>query len=222
MSIFSRLAKNLKRGLRRIAPIAAPILATALPGVGGLIAGAAGSLITGREAARTPPIAPARVMPGAGVIGTIPVRRATPGVGVAMQRRRVERGRIGPVGTVQFPGGRTIQTAGVGVGGVGQMSLLSRLPSIAGRVGQVLRRPGVQTGIGVGLGAALTIDPLTGEVKKKRRRMNFGNAKAARRAIRRIKGARKLLQDIERQLPRRTVRSRSRTPAGHTTTLEHR
>lgn len=35
------------------------------------------------------------------------------------------------------------------------------------------------------------------------RRMNAGNAKAARRAIRRIKAVRKLLQSIERELPRR-------------------
>jgi len=35
------------------------------------------------------------------------------------------------------------------------------------------------------------------------RRMNPGNAKAARRAIRRIKSVRGMLQSIERQLPRR-------------------
>lgn len=35
------------------------------------------------------------------------------------------------------------------------------------------------------------------------RRMNFGNARAARRSVRRLKGARKLLQDIERMMPRR-------------------
>lgn len=39
--------------------------------------------------------------------------------------------------------------------------------------------------------------------RKKGRRMNAGNAKAARRAIRRIKGVRDLLKSIERELPRR-------------------
>jgi len=39
------------------------------------------------------------------------------------------------------------------------------------------------------------------------RRMNFGNARAARRSVRRIKGARKLLKDIERLMPKRTVRA---------------
>jgi hypothetical protein len=38
---------------------------------------------------------------------------------------------------------------------------------------------------------------------RRRRRMNAGNAKAARRAIRRIKSVRHLLQTIEKQLPRR-------------------
>lgn len=39
--------------------------------------------------------------------------------------------------------------------------------------------------------------------RRKGRRMNAGNAKAARRAIRRIKGVRDLLKSIERELPRR-------------------
>lgn len=45
--------------------------------------------------------------------------------------------------------------------------------------------------------------------KKKRRRMNYMNYKAAKRATRRIKGARKMLQNIEKQLPKHTVRSRT-------------
>lgn len=40
------------------------------------------------------------------------------------------------------------------------------------------------------------------------RRMNVGNSRAARRSVRRLKGARKLLSDIEKMMPRRTVRSR--------------
>ena len=45
------------------------------------------------------------------------------------------------------------------------------------------------------------------------RRMNVCNMSAARRAIRRLKGARKALQRIERAMPRRTVRSSRRTGA---------
>lgn len=56
------------------------------------------------------------------------------------------------------------------------------------------------------------LEPLAGlgKRRKKYRRMNYGNGKAARRAIRRIKGTRKLLQSIEKQLPRRTVRAKAK------------
>lgn len=49
------------------------------------------------------------------------------------------------------------------------------------------------------------VAPGTREVPN--RSMNAGNARAARKAIARIKSARRLLQSIERQLPHRTVRS---------------
>jgi len=45
------------------------------------------------------------------------------------------------------------------------------------------------------------------------RRMNFGNARAARRGVRRLKGARKLLRDIEKMMPTKT-RAR-RAPQHH-------
>ena len=51
------------------------------------------------------------------------------------------------------------------------------------------------------------------------RRMNFGNARAARRGVRRLKGARKLLRDIEKMMPSKT-RAR-RAPAGHSAHLHH-
>lgn len=44
--------------------------------------------------------------------------------------------------------------------------------------------------------------------QKKRRRMNPANIRAARRAIRRIRGTRRILQRIERTLPTRTVHTR--------------
>lgn len=50
------------------------------------------------------------------------------------------------------------------------------------------------------------------------RRMNVMNPRAARRAIRRIKGARKMLQSIERQLPKQRVRA---SPRGHRARLTH-
>ena len=50
------------------------------------------------------------------------------------------------------------------------------------------------------------------------RRMNVMNPRAARRAIRRIKGARKMLMSIERQLPRQRV---TRRVPGHRARLTH-
>jgi len=44
------------------------------------------------------------------------------------------------------------------------------------------------------------------------RRMNFGNGRAARRSVRRLKGARKLLRDIEKMMPTKT---RTRRPQHH-------
>lgn len=45
------------------------------------------------------------------------------------------------------------------------------------------------------------------------RRMNVGNARAARRSVRRLKGARKLLRDIEKMMPSKTSRRRGPTHA---------
>lgn len=62
--------------------------------------------------------------------------------------------------------------------------------------------------IGAGVGAGVIGGMLAGDQKRKYRRMNYGNMKAARRAIRRIKGARKMLQEIERQLPKQRTSRR--------------
>lgn len=120
------------------------------------------------------------------------------------------------------------------------MSLATSLGKFAQRIPQILRSPAGQVGTavagsvaldaavrgvlpGVGGGAVprgyhLAKDG-SGRVVRNRR-MNYGNARAARRAIRRIKGARKLLQDIEKQMPRRAVRARA--PAGHASHLTHK
>ena len=212
MSIFSRLAKSIKSGLRRIAPIVAPILGVALPGIGGLI----GSTLLGGlgGGARPPPIAQRPPLPGGG--------RVEP----AAVRRRV------------FGGGRrTIQLPPVGSRPT-QMSIFSSLPAIisgAGRVGAAAGRVltgRVATGAAIGVAAAqlVSIDPVTGQCPSgwhpakdgsqrcvRNRRMNFGNARAARRSVRRIKGATKLLRDIEKLMPRRPApRARRDQGPGHT------
>lgn len=64
-----------------------------------------------------------------------------------------------------------------------------RTPGVTGMLQRAL--PGGATGFEVG------------GFRRRGRRINPGNAKAARRAISRIKSVRKLLQGIERQLPKR-------------------
>jgi hypothetical protein len=87
-------------------------------------------------------------------------------------------------------------------------SLVGRTIGLAGRIGT-----GVAAAKGAGALATRLIPSLRGgplttgslmamTPKKKYRRMNPMNAKAARRAIRRIKAVRKITHDIEAQLPR--------------------
>lgn len=90
-------------------------------------------------------------------------------------------------------------------GQVRNMSMLPSLASLPG-VGRAVVRQ--LPGVGAGVGTAVLMGR-DGQPKKKRRRMNPMNVKAARRAIRRVKAARKMLQEIERQLPK----AKSRAPA---------
>jgi len=207
LSIFSRLAKNLKRGLRRIAPIVAPVLGFALPGIGGVLAGAFGGLLGGGGAA--PPIVARPPLPGGGFIQPAAQRFA----------RRP---------TIQLPPlGQTRTT---------QMSIFSSLPAIFRGVGAAGRavgraagsRTAAAAGAGVLAGQLLLPDGSTGACPSgfhaakdgsgrcvRNRRMNFGNARAARRSVRRLKGARKLLQDIEKMMPRRPAARRRDLGPGH-------
>jgi len=222
MSVFSRLVKNLKRGLRTIAPIAAAVL----PGIGGVIAG----LIPQRTPqARTPGILPdiARPpLPGAGQVPSraqrFPARRDP---SQALRKRVIT---PGPVSQ--------------------QMSIFAALPALAGPAraaaggifGRILRSP-VARGIAAGAAGSALVSGLGGDggacpsgwhLNKqdgvggaagtycvRNRRTNFGNARAARRSVRRLKGARKLLKDIERMMPSKT-RTR-RAPTGHSAHLHH-
>jgi len=224
MSIFSRLAKNIKRGLRSLAPIIAPVLGSALPGIGGAISSA---LLGGIGGGRTPGIAPpavTRVRPGAGAgRPTFPIQLDN------RTRRNVIQ--PGPVRT--------------------QMSLFGAVPVIARAAPVILRRGAQAVGrfIGsptgratIGTTAALELartfgggaetcpsgwhlnkqDGVGGPAGTycvRNRRMNFGNARSARRSVRRLKGARKLLKDIEKMMPSRP-RAR-RAPAGHSAHLHH-
>lgn len=78
--------------------------------------------------------------------------------------------------------------------------------------------PGFGGGGGGACPAGFHLDKRSRSFCVRNRRMNPLNGKAASRAIRRIKGARKMLQKIERQLPKQKAR---RTPAhGHRVHVE--
>lgn len=106
------------------------------------------------------------------------------------------------------------------------MSLLSGLVPALGRVlpgvGKIVQQglPAVRRqlpGIVGGAAAGFVLDQFGNPVRRKRRRMNPYNPKAARRAIRRIKALRREMQKIERMLPKqRTTRSRvQHVPSGY-------
>lgn len=81
-----------------------------------------------------------------------------------------------------------------------------------------LTKVGIGTAVAGGTAAAVSHFANTGQVPAgyhvsrrtgnivRNRRMNVGNAKAARRAVRRIKGVRKLLMKIEREMPHRACK----------------
>lgn len=223
MSLFS----GLKRLVRGAAKIVAPALIATIPGVGPVAAKITKGVIAARAGAKA--VTRAR---GSGIRG-----QATAGRRGRGGARGVRRSKIAPqkplpgVGMRQIqPITRTptqfIQRAPVGTApsGVAQMSIFSAIPpliGVAGRaIGGAARTPvgrAVIAGATTAAGVDILVDEFGNPIRPRRRRMNFGNAKAARRAIRRIKGTRKLLQDIEKQLPRRAApRPRRDLPAGHT------
>lgn len=220
MSLFSRLSKNIKRGLRSLAPIIAPALSFALPGLGGIIGS---TVLSGFGGGRTPGIAPpqvARVVPGAGMIGRAarrapdsalrknvitpgPVRQqmslfgALPGLiraapPVIARAGRLLTGRVATAGTAGVLLGQSFGGAGAGDGACPSGWHLNKQDGVGGPAGTYCVR---------------------------NRRMNFGNARSARRSVRRLKGARKLLKDIEKMMPTRTTRRRA--PGGHSAHLHH-
>lgn len=90
-----------------------------------------------------------------------------------------------------------------------QSGFVSALPSVLAGAGRVLASRGGQ--IASGVGAGLLFDELGNLIggTRKRRRMNPLNARAARRAIRRIKAVRKITRDIEKSLPKQAARRRA-------------
>ena len=223
MSIFSRIGRSFKRVLRKVLPIAAPILGAVFPGIGGIIGGGLLSAATQRRA--PPPDIARPPLPGAGFV----------------QTRQTRFGTLASTRGVAGPSRRVIQLPPVGQTRTQQMSIFAALPaigraapSVLGRLGRVLsgRTATAATGgflagqLLSGDGAAGAACPAGFHPAKdgsgrcvKNRRMNFGNAHAARRSVRRLKGARKLLKDIEKMMPKQP--SRRAAPVRHITGPAH-
>jgi len=221
VSLFS----GLKRLAKKVIKVAAPALLSAIPVIGPGIA----AVVTAKRAAKsrgrgrrqTP-----QPLPGVGVVGP-PVSRAGPRAPIAQAKPAIQGG---------FIGGQSAQPQ-VGFGraaGTQNMSIFSSLgplvaagaaraaPAVAGAVRSGIGRAIAGGAIGAGAvevlfndrgeavcpsGFHLRKDPTLPPACVRNRRMNFGNARAARRSVRRIKGARKLLKDIEKLMPKRTVRA---------------
>ena len=236
MSIWSKITGF----LGKIAPVLSFI-----PGIGP-IAAAIGkvSAVAAGVSAAVGRGAPARVMPGVGAVGPPATRRgadrpAGRGFRVpTMGRRFITTPPIRQAGRVQLP-----TLPGIGAQ---QMSMLPALPSIlrggaaAGRaIGRAIGgRAGAVGAVGFAAGTALQGGGVPDEAGRcpvgfhlnkqegiggpartycvRNRRMNVGNARAARRSVRRLKGARKLLQDIEKMMPRRRAAPRRDLGPGHT------
>lgn len=148
--------------------------------------------------------------------------------------KKVEKNVLRPVGQVAQQTLPTVLGATIpGVGGILAQTAAAQLSKPRVRSQQTTVMPGAgyrssfvggalpaigkvagQIGAGVAIGEGVDYLFGNGGAKRKYRRMNYGNVKAAKRAIRRIKGTRKLLQDIERQLPKRAA-PRARATGAH-------
>ena len=114
---------------------------------------------------------------------------------------RIARGAIGVASRV-LPGGAVVRA----VAGIAGRAVQAARGGRGGRAGPQLSLQGAGPGARVvsAQGVARAQAAMFGG--KKGRRINPGNATAARRAIRRIKSVRRLLMSIERQLPRRPAK----------------
>lgn len=127
--------------------------------------------------------------------------------GYAAGKTNLTKSRIAALPTTETFSASDIVRAGSGA--------VSMLPAVVRTgIGAVARRvPAIAAGAAIGS----VVYDMYGRVVgggRKRRRMNPMNARAARRAIRRIKGARKMLQQIERQLPKQRAAAPRRLSAG--------
>jgi len=126
-------------------------------------------------------------IPGASV-----ALKAIPGLGQAATIASV----AGAIGSIARPAVKTAARVIPGKGIVGKAATVG-IATTAYQTGKATSPVYDQAGNLVGY-------------QHKRRRMNYGNVKAARRAGRRIKGTIKLLHTLEKSLPHKVVHRRSK------------
>lgn len=189
MSLFSKIFKSVGSLVKTAAPIAAVIPSPIQP-IAAVIAGA-------QVAKSALPSLPG-AGPTAGIGGTFgapPVPQIMSGILPALPALGSVAGSVGrALGSAVVPavvgGARVAIGAGRGLA-VAAARWCQRNPKTCAALG----------------GASIVADMMrSGEIKRPGRRMNPLNVKAARRAIRRIKGVRKICNDIERSLPMRRAR----------------
>jgi hypothetical protein len=191
MSIFSSIGKFLRKAIPKEIGSIAPFI----PGVGGVIAGV---LSTTRDIAGA---VESRSAPPNRYIKTSPFDLPT--VQSAYSAYTPQNFGAFPVSIASgaMAAGGAIVRALPGAGRVASR--------VGGAVGRVIRSPAARRA-GAVVGAAATAGAIydaAGNLisggRKRYRRVNPLNYRAAMRAVRRIKGARKALQRIERTLPKR-------------------
>ena len=233
MSLWSKIAGF----VGKIAPVLSFI-----PGLGP-IAAAVGKISSvaaavGAAVGRAPP---QRVLPGAGRVGPPAPPRArgfAPGRGLLPPRRA--RRFIPPptratAGRPQMPQLSTIRTMNMSMFGAAG-ALARQVPAVIRSAGRAIGGTRGALGIAGGAAAGFQFGGVPDELGRcpvgfhlnkqdgvggpamsycvRNRRMNVGNARAARRSVRRLKGAHKLLKDIEKMMPARRAQRRA-LPAPH-------
>jgi len=101
----------------------------------------------------------------------------------------------------------TVKSTGMSIASTLLGSGARTLPTLA-KIGTVATRAAPVVGTAV-LAGQMLYDAFGNPVRRRRRRMNPLNQRAARCAIRRVRAVRKMLQSSERQLPKQRVTSRS-------------
>jgi len=123
----------------------------------------------------------------------LPVLKSLPGIGTAVSVAGLVAGGVGKI-------------AGLRKGAAAVSAAKSIVPYSPAFAASQIGRAGLARGLGIGAGAAAlgagAVSMLGGGARRRYRRMNPLNHRAATRAVKRIKAVRKLCRSIESSLPK--------------------